>query len=297
MELLTVGAAILIAASTIAGQTDQLPSLVAQLQKTPADNALREKIIKLASSITPSPAVPDEALKFEGRGRFAFNNSTSLAEVNAAADEYEKAVAIAPWIAGYYSDLCKIYEKAKRYPDAKRNCGFYLVSLTDRDEINEVKARMAGLDYGIEKAGDSKVQADKVEAEENAAKQFIGTWARTARDGGGTSHTIRERVERVSASQWRFTQGMDGSWFDNDTRGIHDIRFTRGQLHFLRDDLIMYPDGPIICGVYEVTVTVSSDANRLTWDEQTTPLAPNRSMRCPLPKYFASSVWEYRRAK
>ena len=39
---------------------EQLQQMVEQLQKSPTDNALREKIIKLAQNIKPTPAVPEE---------------------------------------------------------------------------------------------------------------------------------------------------------------------------------------------------------------------------------------------
>lgn len=139
---------------------DQLTQLSSQLQKTPADNALRERIIKLAASMKPAPAVPDEAIKYEGRAQFAFKNAKSEGDYVSAAQEYEKAVAAAPWVAGYYSDLCTIYEKANKYADAKRNCGFYLVSLTEATEITDLKRRIAGLDYGIEQAAKAKADAD-----------------------------------------------------------------------------------------------------------------------------------------
>ncbi len=51
--------------------------MVEQLQKTPADNALREKIIKLAAEIKPAPAVPEEAQRREGRAKFAFKSAKS----------------------------------------------------------------------------------------------------------------------------------------------------------------------------------------------------------------------------
>lgn len=131
---------------------EQLNQMVAQLQKTPSDSALREKIIKLAPTMKPSPALPDTAVAFEGRAQFAFKSAKSEGDYLAAAQEYEKAVAIAPWVLGYYADLCMIYEKAGKLEDAKRHCGFYLLGLTDPAQTTDVKRRIAGLEFGIEKA-------------------------------------------------------------------------------------------------------------------------------------------------
>lgn len=155
--------------------SEQLAQLVTQLQTTPSDNVLRERIIKLAATMKPVPVVPDDGIRFEGRGQYAFKAAKSEADYLAAAQEYEKAVAAAPWVLGYYSDLCTIYDKAGKPADAKRNCSFYLIGLTDPDRITDTKRRIAGLEFGIEKAAtdvakaqQEKADADKTEADKAA---------------------------------------------------------------------------------------------------------------------------------
>jgi len=163
---------------------EQLQQMVEQLQKNPNDNALRERIVKLGAEIRPAPAIPEEAVRFEGRAQFAFRSAQSEGDLLAAAREYEKAVAAAPWIGGYYSDLCTIYEKANKFEDAKRNCAFYLIGLSDPQQATDAKRRIAGLEFGIE-----KVAAEKRRAAEEAnsprgratamvavlSKQYAGT--------------------------------------------------------------------------------------------------------------------------
>lgn len=131
---------------------EQLRQLVTQLRGTPADNSLRERIIKLGTEIRPAPSVPDEAVHYEGRAQFAFKNAQTKDDYVVAAQEYEKAVAAAPWLPGYYSDLCTVYEKAGRYEDAKRNCEYYAMGLGESVELHDVKRRIAGLEFGIERA-------------------------------------------------------------------------------------------------------------------------------------------------
>ena len=72
---------------------EQLNQMVQQLQKTPNDNALREKIIKLGARIRP--ALPDEAVRYTGRAMFIFNTAKREADYLDAAREYERAVASA----------------------------------------------------------------------------------------------------------------------------------------------------------------------------------------------------------
>jgi len=160
-KLITVVSMLLALAAGAYAQSprEQLKQMTEQLQKTPTDNALREKIIKLARTMKPSPALPDAAIAFEGRAQFAFKSAKSEGDYFAAAQEYEKAIAVAPWVPGYYADLCTIYEKAGKFEDAKRHCEFYLVGLASPAQKTDVKRRIAGLEFGIEKAATEKRRA------------------------------------------------------------------------------------------------------------------------------------------
>jgi hypothetical protein len=51
----------LIASAYAQTPCEELQQMVEQLQKIPSDNALREKIIKLAIELKPAPAIPEEA--------------------------------------------------------------------------------------------------------------------------------------------------------------------------------------------------------------------------------------------
>ncbi len=154
--IILVFALVLVTSQTINAQSprDTLKQMVEQLQKAPADNALREKIIKLAQNIKPAPAIPDKAIEFDGRAQFAFKNAKLNANPEtgflAAAREYEKAIATAPWVLDYYFNLYVIYEKAGIYVEAKRNCEFYLIGLSDQDQIMDAKRLIAGVNFAIE---------------------------------------------------------------------------------------------------------------------------------------------------
>ena len=172
---------------------EQLTQMVEQLQKTPSDNALREKIIKLVPTIKPAPALPDEAQRREGRGKFAFKNAKSNDDYLSAAREYEEAVGIAPWVTGYYSDLCTIYEKAEKYVEAKRNCEFSLIGLTDPSQVNEIKQRIAGLEFGIEKANSPAVkEAAQAARDEALVRSLNGVRFNcpTVTNNSGTTWTL-----------------------------------------------------------------------------------------------------------
>lgn len=153
---------------------EQLQQLVAQLQQSLTDNALRERIIKLGAEIKPAPAIPEEAVRFEGRAQFAFRSAKSSEDYLVAAREYERAVAAAPWIAGYYSDLCTIYERSGRLEDAKRNCECYLLGVADPAQMTEAKRRIAGLEFGIEKlASENRRTAEEANSPRGRAAAML----------------------------------------------------------------------------------------------------------------------------
>jgi tetratricopeptide (TPR) repeat protein len=171
IKKLMTGVVMFLALATVAhaqSAREQLKHLTEQLQKAPTDNALREKIIKLANTMKPAPALPDTAIAFEGRAQFAFKSAKTEGDYLAAAQEYEKAVAAAPWVPGYYADLCTIYEKAGKYEDAKRHCEFYLVGVTQPARKTDVKRRIAGLEFGIEKRRRAAEEASSPQAREAA---------------------------------------------------------------------------------------------------------------------------------
>ncbi len=95
-----------------ASPREELAQMVEQLQKTPTDNALREKIIKLAGEVKPAPALSKEALRHVERGTLALKNATTKQGYLDAAHEYKQASLLAPWAADIYHHLGIAYEKA-----------------------------------------------------------------------------------------------------------------------------------------------------------------------------------------
>ncbi len=141
-------------AATAEAQSPQqtLNRYVADLQKTPNDYALREKIIRHVQTMKPAPAVPIEAEKFEGRAEFAIKSAKTEADFLDAAKEYEKALLIAPWVPAYYFNQGIAFEKSGKLKEAKRSLEFYLLAAPNAQDARDVRKRIAGLEYAMEKA-------------------------------------------------------------------------------------------------------------------------------------------------
>lgn len=165
--------------ASAASPREQLTQYVADLQKNPSDDALREKIIKLAVTLDPKPATPPEVDELAGRGKYILDHATSPADFSAAAEAFAKASLLAPWVPDYYFDQASMLEKSRRYQEAVKDYQFYLMTAPDAQDAKAVREKVGGLKYEIEQQekADAAAQAqrqaelDAQRAREQAAEQ------------------------------------------------------------------------------------------------------------------------------
>ena len=135
-------------------QTPQqtLTRYISDLQKSPTDTALREKIIRHVQTMKPAPAVPEEVAGHEGAAEYAFKSAKNESDFLDAAKEYEKALLIAPWLAIDYFNCGVAYEKAGQFKNAIIQFNLYLMAAPDAQDANAVRKRIGGLEYAAGKA-------------------------------------------------------------------------------------------------------------------------------------------------
>ncbi len=131
---------------------EQFTQMVEQLQKTPTDNALREKIIKLAQEVKPAPTVPEEVERRMARGEAAFESAKDVSGYDNALREFQAATNAAPWYANAYFNLGVAQEKAGKAKAAIESFRFYLLAAPDGKDAAEVKKRIYKLEYAAEQA-------------------------------------------------------------------------------------------------------------------------------------------------
>jgi tetratricopeptide (TPR) repeat protein len=166
---------------------EQLNQLVAQLQTTPSDDALREKIIKLAQALKPLPALPQEANRRMARGMVAFKEAKSEADFKDAVTEFQQATLAAPWYADAYYNLGIAQNKANDFAAAARSLKLYLVAAPDAPDAKAAQDLLYEMEFRQEKANKEKAAqaAQQAEQEANALKKaqyqknlevYRGTW-------------------------------------------------------------------------------------------------------------------------
>jgi tetratricopeptide (TPR) repeat protein len=125
---------------------------VADLRKNPGDNALREKIIRHVQTMSPSPAIPEEAERHMARGAAAVKNAKNATDFRDAVNEFEKATLAAPWLASAYYNLGIARDKADMYADAIQSLKLYLLAAPEASDAKAVKNLIYEMEYKQEKA-------------------------------------------------------------------------------------------------------------------------------------------------
>jgi len=140
--------------STADAQTAQetLNQYIADLQKNPNGNALREKIIRHVQTMKSVPAIPAEAQRYMARGQAAVEDAKSKHDYSEASKEFQKAVNTAPWWADAYYNLGITHEKAEQYPESIISLKFYMLAAPNAQDLQAVNTKIFKLEYRMEKA-------------------------------------------------------------------------------------------------------------------------------------------------
>lgn len=179
--LIMMNACLSLPAQSLAGTREDFDRLVREVQSSPSDVALRERVIAAALALKPPPTVPELALRFEGRAEAAISQASKPQDYLNAAREYREALRIAPWQTNTYFNLGIVLEKAGHFDEAIRNFRLYLVGNPNARDRNEVIKRIAGLEYKVERTSPAAVAASKREALTKLAAslegaKFVSSW-------------------------------------------------------------------------------------------------------------------------
>ena len=156
---------VLLSTSTFGqSSTEQLSQFVQQLQTTPNDSALREKIIKFAQDMKSPPSVPDDAKDHLARGNAAFKIATSAEDFEIAAAEFQKASNSAPWWPNAYFNLGTSLQKAGKFSQAAANFKLYLNAAPNAADAEQVRTSMYEAQMLSEKATKASAEAAETEA-------------------------------------------------------------------------------------------------------------------------------------
>jgi tetratricopeptide (TPR) repeat protein len=183
-----------------------LKQMVGQLQTTPNDNALREKIIKLGAEIKPAPAIPEEANRAFVKGNVFKEEAKDAAGYELAIAAYRKALSTAPWWGDTYFNLAVTLGLAEKFDEAIASFKFYIASVpVGSAESHDAQNKIYALEAKAEIAAAKKVEQDKVTAA-----------AAEKRQAEQTAQQAQERFfKNLDGGVWRMTPPAGNDTFDD----------------------------------------------------------------------------------
>lgn len=237
MKLWAVVFGVLILANVAGADSprEQLKQMVAQLQKSPSDGALREKIITLARKLKPAPAVPEEARRHFVKAVTLQKDAKSPEDYDLPIQEYRQALLLAPWWSDAYFDLASALELKQQYADAIQNLKLSMLASPGGPDARAAQDKV----YALEAKSDEQnkvLEKERLVAVEQAQRK---EWADSIvqqlkqRYGGhdflahacmaGGSHPTCSDEEAQGAN-WRTAQnGFDRFSFEKASNGSNII--------------------------------------------------------------------------
>lgn len=119
-----------------------LKQYVAELQKSPEDTQLREKIINLVLGMKPKPAVPEEARAYYVEGTTVLKMAKDKHGAELAVASLDKASSIAPWWGDAYYNLASAYELADQFDRAEAALALYLLTQPSAQDARQAQDRI-----------------------------------------------------------------------------------------------------------------------------------------------------------
>lgn len=152
--------------TNVHGQSAQesLNEMIQQLQRKPTDDALRERLIKLARETKPIPAIPEDARRAFVKGNTAMADAKSEDDYARATRLYEEAALIAPWWSDPYFNLAKAQELRHDFNGAIRALKFFLLTESSAKDTRDAQDRV----YVLEEKRDRMAKTKEAQRQEQA---------------------------------------------------------------------------------------------------------------------------------
>lgn len=239
-----------------------LQKYVSDLQRSPDDTALRERIIRHVQTMKKAPAIPEEARRYFVEGNALFKAAKDQKGYDLAIEAYRQCLLLAPWWPEANYNFAVALEFANRFDSSMNALKLYIVtnpgeeeSRKAQDKIYEIGAKKIIAarereDSTAKAAAEAKARA---EAEERAKYDRVdGAWMSEL--GGQPNPNFIMRIHRNSDGHWSI------AFPDSSTLYAYDIKQTGRSISFTR--MSRGADPELNTDYYNLTL--SSDGTRLT---------------------------------
>jgi len=108
--------------------------------------------VRLARSVSPPPAIPQEAKEEMAKGNAAFKLANQPDDFDKAVEHFRKAARHAPWWPAPYYNIAMVQEKQREFLLAKVYYKDYLLAAPDAADAQAVKEKIAEMDLRMKRA-------------------------------------------------------------------------------------------------------------------------------------------------
>jgi len=249
---LLLGLSAFLAQAQAQNSQETLKQYVFDLQKNPEDNALREKIIKLAQEAKEPLLLPEEARQHFMMAQTYQKKAKNEVGYKLAIDEYKQVLLLAPWLPEAYNNLGILYEMVGNYDEAVSNLKLYLLTnLADaqsaRDKIIEIEA--------TKKLASAEASHQKAQEEETKSKTVEGEWYSVGPSGQPQTTTIM-KISKQNG-EWVLDDGLPKNSFytshviiTNTSVSFDQDTYEYPELNHVHIDVRLSEDGTRLTGTY-----------------------------------------------
>ena len=111
----------------------------------------QKKVIAVALQFPTPPSAPEEARKEVAFGMAALKEAQTDSDLREAASHFERALGLAPWLAGAYYNLALVQERLHKYEDAVANLQFYLLAAPRANDAQAVQDKIYELEFAVKR--------------------------------------------------------------------------------------------------------------------------------------------------
>lgn len=176
----------------------QLAGYLADFRTHPEDAELRDKIIELAKTLKPAPAIPQLMRADFAKAAAQLKNASAADDFKAAAKLFDKVAVQAPWYADAYLNAASAYAKAADYDAAKRNLALYLAAVRPGTDTQDAENLQHDLDHQQNLQRFQQALQDFRNNPSDAAREQIIKLALTLDPKPALSEEVHEAAGRAS---------------------------------------------------------------------------------------------------
>lgn len=244
-------------------QQEALTQYIADLQKTPDDNTLREKIIQHVQTMKKSPVVPEEARRYFVEGNALFKAAKDQKGYELAIESYRQCLLKAPWWAEANYNHAVALDLANRFDEAMNALKLFIATNPGEDESRKAQDRI----YEI---GAKKIIATREREEpspQTVADREQGKFEEWLRKLDGRRYTLVGQDGFTAIVDIRGKMFIQG-WIDPNNGGYHEVEGSNSRIEIKgRETIVPITERAFFeKKVWRVSATfiISEDGNSIT---------------------------------